>query len=149
MNIEKRKEKLKVVLDSNVIISGLNFRGSPRKILDLIRRKQIELYTSPFILEEVKDILKEKFGWNERKIQTAVKRIKATLVEPKKNISIIKNDEDDNRILECAVEGKVKYIVSGDKRHILPLREYQGIKILSPARFLRFISYKISSVDFK
>jgi len=140
MNIEKRKEKPKVVLDTNVIISGLNFRGNPRKILDLIRGEQIELYLSPFILEEVRGILKEKFSWDEERIQTAIEKLKAALVKPEKNISVIKKDEDDNRILECAVEGKVKYIVSGDKQHILPLKEYQGIKILSPAQFLKIIS---------
>ncbi|MEA1965515.1 MAG: putative toxin-antitoxin system toxin component, PIN family [Candidatus Aerophobetes bacterium] len=148
MNIEKRKEKPKVVLDTNVIISGLNFRGRPREILDLIRGEQIELYISPFILEEVKGVLKEKFSWNEERIQTAIEKFKAALVEPEENILVIKKDRDDNRILECAVEGKAGYIVSGDKRHLLPLREYQGIKILSPAQFLRIISQETSSGSF-
>jgi len=145
MNIERRREKPKVVLDTNVIISGLNFRGRPREILDLIRGEQIELYISPFILEEVKGILKEKFSWDEEKIQTAVEKLKAALVQPKKNISVIKKDEDDNRILECGVEGKVKYIISGDKQHVLPLKEYKGIKIVSPAQFLRIISQEVVS----
>jgi len=137
MNIERRKEKPKVVLDTNVIISGLNFRGSPRKILDLIRKGQIELYISFFILEEVRGVLKEKFDWDEERIQTAIGKLKTALVKPKNNVSVIKKDEDDNRILECAVEGKVQYVVSGDRKHILPLKEYQGIKILSPAEFLK------------
>jgi len=148
MNIEKRKEKPKVVLDTNVIISGLNFRGRPREILDLIRGEQIELYISPFILEEVRGVLKEKFSWDEERIQTAIEKLKAALVEPEENISVIKKDEDDNRILECGVEGKVQYIVSGDKRHVLPLKEYKGIKILSPAQFLKIISQEVSSEDF-
>ena len=137
MNIERRKEKPKVVLDTNVIISGLNFRGSPRKILDLIRKGQVELYISFFILEEVRGVLKEKFDWDEERIQTAIGKLKTALVKPKNNVSVIKKDEDDNRILECAVEGKVQYVVSGDRKHILPLKEYQGIKILSPAEFLK------------
>lgn len=120
MNIEKRKEKPKVVLDTNVIISGLNFRGGRREILDLIRGEQIEVYISPFILEEVRGVLKEKFSWDEERIETAIEKLKAALVEPEENISVIKKDEDDNRILECGVEGKVQYIVSGDKRHVLP-----------------------------
>lgn len=117
MNIEKRKEKPKVVLDTNVIISGLNFRGRPREILDLIRGEKIELYISPFILEEVRGVLKEKFSWDEERIQTAIEKLKAALVEPEENISVIKKDEDDNRILECGVEGKVQYIVSGDTKY--------------------------------
>ena len=148
MNTEKRKEKPKVVLDTNVIISGLNFRGGPREILDLIRGEQIELYISPFILEEIRGVLKGKFSWDEERIQTAIEKLKAALVEPEENISAIKKDEDDNRILECGVEGKVQYIVSGDKQHVLPLKGYKRIKILSPAQFLRSISQEASSGEF-
>lgn len=57
------------------------------------------------------------------------------LVEPKIKINIIKDDPDDNKILECAVEGKVNYIVSGDK-HLLRVRAYQGIKIITPREFM-------------
>lgn len=148
MNIDKRKEKPKVVLDTNVIISGLNFRGGPREILDLIRGGQIELYVSPFILGEVRGVLKEKFSWDEERIQAAVEKLKAALVKPEETISVIKKDEDDNRILECGVEGKVQYIVSGDKQHVLPLKGYEGIKILSPAQLLKIIFQKATPRNF-
>ncbi|RLE06552.1 hypothetical protein DRZ78_04515, partial [Candidatus Aerophobetes bacterium] len=69
-------------------------------------------------------------------------------VQPKTKISAIKQKEDDNRILECGVEGKAQYIISGDKRHLLPLKEYQGIKIISPAQFLKIISWEVSSGSF-
>ncbi len=62
--------------------------------------------------------------------------ISATLIIPNQTLSITRGDEDDNRILECAVEGKVQYIISGDKQHLLPVKEYQCMKILSPAEFL-------------
>ena len=52
---------------------------------------------------------------------------------------MIREKDDDNRILECALEGKAEYIISGDKRHLLPLGEYEGIRILSPDEFLRLI----------
>jgi len=52
---------------------------------------------------------------------------------------VIREKDDDNRILECALEGKAEYIISGDKRHLLPLGEYEGIRILSPDEFLRLI----------
>jgi predicted nucleic acid-binding protein len=50
---------------------------------------------------------------------------------------VIKENDDDNRILECAIEGRVQYLISGDRKHLLPLKEYQGAKILSPAEFLK------------
>lgn len=127
-----------VVLDTNVFISALNFKGKPREILDLIRMGEMKLYTSPFILDETKRILRDKFDWATRETKNAIARIRdrAVEVQPKLKISIIKEKDDDNRILECAVEGKVQYLISGDTHHILPLKKYQGIKILSPAQFL-------------
>ena len=74
------------------------------------------------------------------KVQIESKAIK---VQPKRRLSVIKEKDADNRILECAVEGKTDYIISGDKRHILPLREYSGIGILSPDAFLRLWGSKL------
>ncbi len=64
-----------------------------------------------------------------QKIQTM-----ATLVHPTEKINLIKDDPDDNAILECALEGKVKYIITNDK-HLLKLQKFKGIKILAPAEF--------------
>jgi len=64
----------------------------------------------------------------------------SAIVIPRQTLSVINKDRDDNRILECAVESKAQYIISGDKRHLLPLKEHQGIKILLPAEFLKTIS---------
>ena len=130
-------KKPKVVIDTNVFISGLNFTGKPSEILELFINDEIEVYISPFILREVEKILREKFEWAKEQIKRILNRIKrnAIQVQPKIKISVIKEKDDDNRILECAVEGEAQYILSGDKRHLLPLKEYQGIKILSPAEF--------------
>ncbi|MBI2630224.1 putative toxin-antitoxin system toxin component, PIN family [Candidatus Pacearchaeota archaeon] len=59
----------------------------------------------------------------------------STIVEPKTKIEIIKDDPDDNKIIECAIEGKVDFIISQDN-HLLNLKEFQGIKIVSPKEFL-------------
>jgi putative PIN family toxin of toxin-antitoxin system len=129
---------LKVVLDTNVIVSALNFRGKPWQILNLAIERRIELFISPFIIEETEGVLKEKFDWGGEKIREAIQRIKslAELVHPRLKVSVIAEDEADNRILECAVEGKVAYVVTGDTKHLQPLKEFQGIRILSPAEFL-------------
>lgn len=60
----------------------------------------------------------------------------ATLVEPVEKLNIVKEDPDDNMVLECAKAGKVDYIVSNDK-HLLKLKEFEGIKIVTPKEFLQ------------
>ena len=140
-------KKPKVVIDTNVFVSGLNFAGKPSEVLELFIKGEIEVYISPFILRELERILKEKFEWDEERIQRALNYIKGKAIEvqPKFKLSVIKEKEDDNRILECALEGKVQYIISGDKRHILPLKDYKGIKILSPTEFLRLFKLNFTS----
>ena len=144
------KTRPKVVIDTNVFVSGLTFKGKPRRVLDLIWKGEIEVCVSSFILKELKETLEKDFAWEGERIEETIERIKReTLqVQPKTKISVIKEKESDNRILECGVEGKAQYIISGDKRHLLPLKEYQGIKIISPAQFLGIISQEASSGGF-
>ncbi|MBI5555565.1 MAG: putative toxin-antitoxin system toxin component, PIN family [Elusimicrobia bacterium] len=129
---------VKIVLDTNVIVSALHFGGNPDKILNLANKGVIELIISPFILGEVADVLQRRFNWSEKEIANALAAIKeiATLIQPVHKLSVIKEKDSDNRILECAVSGKADFIVSGDAKHILPLKEYLGIKILKPTEFL-------------
>ena len=93
----------------------------------------------PYILFELESILRNKFGWEDEHIARVLNLIKtkATEVQSKHRLSVIKEKDADNRIMECAVEGKADCIISGDKRHILSLKEYSGIRILSPDEFLR------------
>ena len=133
------KSKPKVVIDTHVFVSGLTFKGKPREVLDLIWRGDIEVCISSFILKELEEILKKDFGWDRDQIKHTIEKIKAKtiLVRPTDKVSVIKENDDDNRILECAIEGRVQYLISGDRKHLLPLKEYQRIKILSPAEFLK------------
>ena len=134
-------KKPRVVIDTNVFISGLNFAGKPSEILELLIKGNIEVFISPFILSEIERILKERFEWNEGNIHRVLNRIKrqTILVHPKLKVTVIKENDDDNRILECAIEGTVRYLISGDKKHLLPLKEYQGTKIISPSDFLKLL----------
>ncbi|MCL4386423.1 MAG: putative toxin-antitoxin system toxin component, PIN family [Actinobacteria bacterium] len=133
-----RAKKPKVVIDTNVFISGLNFDGKPRKILNLIWKEEIIVCISLFILKEIEKVLEEDFGWDKEQIRNTIERIKDKTeeVKPDVKISVIKDKVNDNCILECAVTGNAEYIVSGDKHHILPLKKYLDIKILSPDEFL-------------
>lgn len=129
----------KLVLDTNVLISALHFGGRPREVLDLARHGQVELVLSDFILGETEKILRDKLHWEDRMLSLTLSRLRqtATVVEPRHKITIIKAKDADNRILECAVAGGADCLISGDKKHILPLKEYQRIRILSPADFLK------------
>ena len=114
-------------------------KSKPALLLDLARMGVVELYVSPFILHELERILHAKFNVPKTQITRLIKLIHkySHLVEPQTHISVIKEKQDDNRILECAVAAKADYLITGDKKHILPLKEYAGIKICSPAEFLQ------------
>lgn len=129
---------IKVVIDTNIYISAVLFGGNSEKIRKLAGEGKFELLISENILVEIAGVLKRKFNWFDWQVSELIKDIRAitTLVTPVLSLSVIKEDEPDNRFLECAIEGKAQYIISGDKHHLQPLKEYQGIKILSPAQFL-------------
>ena len=132
---------MKVVLDTNVIVSGLNFPGNERIVLDLARRGRYELYLSPFILEESAGVLERKFGWHEEAVARVlgVFREAASVIEPGRRPQVIDGNEADNRILECAVAASADYLVTGDRRHLLPLRLHMGVRIVNAPRFLSSI----------
>ena len=129
---------LKVTLDSNVIISALISPGTSRKVLDLVHRGEIELFISPHILQETAGVLQEKFTWDPGVIKVALAEIKklGITVNPGKRLFVIKDDESDNRIVECAVAGNVDFLITGD-HHILSVKEYAGIKFIKPGDLLK------------
>ncbi len=129
---------MRVVLDTNVIISGLNFPGNERLVLELALRGRFELCLSRFILEEVAGVLGRKFDWTEERSAQALRALEdaATVVEPRRLPEVIEGGHADNRILECAVEASTDYLVTGDRRHLLPLDEHQGARIVNAPQFL-------------
>ena len=132
--------RIRAVPDTNVLVSQLLFPGgNPSKILDLAAAEKLTLVLSPFILEEMEGILKRKFGFDAARLAESRKSLLALaeMIQPRHHVEAIREDESDNRILECALSGKAHFIISGDKKHLLPLKDYQGIRILSPAEFIR------------
>ena len=129
---------MRVVLDTNVIVSGLNFPGNERLVLELALRGRFELYLSPLILGEVDGVLGRKFDWTEERSAQALRALgdAATVIEPRRLPEVIEGGHADNRILECVVEASAEYLVTGDRRHLLPLEEHQGARILNAPRFL-------------
>ena len=101
------------------------------------------MHTSSFILGEVERILREKFGWEEDRPERAVaqiRRLARGIHEPPESVDVIDDDPTDNRILECALAAGAEFVVTGDKKHLLPLGSFQGISIVALADFLASFS---------
>lgn len=128
---------MRVVLDTNVYISALMFGGLPGSLLDMAFLQSFTLILSPSLLEELDEKLRGKFGVSPEDAAIVRTRLQnlAEVVHPRETLGVIAEDPDDNRVLECAFEGKADAIVSGD-RHLLKLPEYQGISILTVRQFL-------------
>lgn len=128
---------MRVVVDTNILISGIFWRGKPYNVVRNALTKKYSLYLSPKILNELEEKLRVKFKFPEEQIQTHIDILTAygEIIKPTVKVDAIKDDPDDNHILECAITCKADYIVSGDS-HLLNLREYKGIKILSAREFL-------------
>ncbi len=129
---------MRVVIDTNVIVSGLNFPGNERLVLELALRGRFELCLSYFILEEVAGVLMRKFNWTEERTSQALRALgdASTVVETRRLPEVFEGGHADNRILECVAEASADYLVTGDRRHLLPLEEHQGARIVNAPRFL-------------
>ncbi len=134
------KPKVKVVFDANVYLSAIIFGGNPRQCLELAKSREVELFTSHAILLEIARNLQNKFGWIEWEVEEVIKGIGefATLIFPQSTIKVITAHPQDNKILEAALGAKADYIISGDKKHLLSLKQFRDIKIISAKDFLDF-----------
>lgn len=131
---------LRVTADTNIYISALQFGGQPLRLLELARDEKIVLTTSPVILREIAEVLRDKFKRSDDDIEQAMQHLSriAETVIPSQRINAVTNDPDDNAIIECAVAAEANFIVSGD-RHLLSLAQYGGIQIMKVADFLEAI----------
>ena len=132
-------DKVKVTLDTNIIISAIGFGGLPRNILELILVDKIKAVTSNILLAELEDVITKKFPNLAFEFELLNKKIRKNfqIVKPKEHLKVVR-DEDDNKVLEAAIEGKCQYIVTGDK-DLLELDSFRGIKILTPEQFLKIL----------
>ena len=125
---------LKFVLDTNVLVSALiSGKGNPALLLDKAGEKYMLFISKDILIEFEEVISRDKFGFKDEEINTIIEAIISVseAVNPEIKLDVIKADPDDNKILECAVACRASYIVSGD-RHLLDLKEYGEIKIISP-----------------
>ena len=134
---------LKVVFDTNVIVSAALYEKSlPALLLSLGLEDKVRFFVSPALLNEYKAVLKRpRFKLGQKQITELLGKInrKALIVTPAKRLKIVKGDEPDNRVLECAIKAKADFIITGNKRHF-PFEEFKGSKIVTPREFINSIS---------
>jgi len=130
---------MRIVIDTNVLVSGIVFAGAPAQLIDWARADRFELCTSSALLAELEEVLgRPKFAQRLRQADltaegiTASLRQMATIVLPAEVPRVVPADPDDDQVLAAAATAQADLIVSGD-RHLLSLGSYQGIAIV-PAR---------------
>ncbi len=129
---------MKIVLDTNVFISGVFFSGPPYQILKAWRDGHLQLLISVEILEEyhrVGELLSNEFPHVDLGPFLELLTINTELVAPQKLPNQVCDDPDDDKFLACALAGKCKIIISGDK-HLLKINGFKGIKVLRPRKFV-------------
>jgi uncharacterized protein len=129
---------IRAVADTNIYVSAIVFGGSCETVLALARAGVVELFISPALLRELRGVLTHTFVWptvRTREALAAVARL-ATVVRPTVRLSGLVAAEADHRVLECAVAARAEILITGDKRHLLPLKTFRGTRIVSPRTFL-------------
>ncbi len=131
----------RVVLDTNVLISAIEFGGICETIYLQTLKNKIRGITSVILIDELEQTLKTKFGYSPEQINFISSTIQKhfELVTPIVTLELLR-DKDDNRVLEAAVAGGCSFIVTGDK-DLLSLGIYKSIKILTPRQFLDQLSH--------
>jgi putative PIN family toxin of toxin-antitoxin system len=130
---------IRVVLDTNIYISAALHGRRAETILELASTRRITLVASTEILDELEEKLRFKLEWPEAQIRLFLLTIRelVELVEPEFTLDVVPDDEDDNRIVECAVAGEAGLIVTFDK-DLLRLKAYEMVGIITP-RQLTFL----------
>lgn len=133
----------RVVLDSNVYISAFLFGGRPRVLVERLVSGQVHGAISVALLDEVRDVLmRPKFGLTDEAVMELMVELQdlCDIVSPKERVTAVKDDPDDNRVLECASAANAQMIISGDA-HLLALGTWRGIPIRSPAESLAALGW--------
>ena len=136
---ENPRDKMKVTVDTNFLISATQWDYSvAHKLLQKFILSDAEIFTTQNILDETAEVLERDFKYSKSEAKNIVGKILlfAHLIEPKQKIDIIKDDPDDNKIIECAIESSSDYIITYDS-HLLKLKQYKEIKIIKPEEILK------------
>ena len=132
---------MKVVIDTNVFVSGIFWKGISNRIIIAWRAGKFDLVNSLMNVEELIKILKFfKIDMSDEHIKEWVTLIveNSIIVDVAGKIKIVKDDPTDDKFIETALNGNADYIISQD-RHLLDIKEFDGIKMVTPKEFLRIL----------
>jgi len=132
---------MKVVVDTNVLVSGVFFGGMPSRILEAWRDKRIDVVVSPDILEEYRRVgehLETQFTDVSLAPFLALLVMNAEIIEPPDLPEQVSRDSDDDKFIACALAGGCHVIISGDK-DLLSISGYRGVKVVAPREFLESV----------
>ncbi len=131
---------MKVVIDTNVLISAFLFKGVSGPVFDYCMIEE-DVILSPWILDEFQGKLLGRFNLDLPDVNEIIDTIqqKSNIIQPENELPTICRDEDDNNILQLAEYVEADYIITGDK-DLLTLEQFKGTLIISPGEFYTLIS---------
>ena len=127
---------MKIIIDTNVVISGTFFGGYPRKIIESVVNDKVSAYASKSIINEYKEIVDEMISMKQGKLNKNILDPfiqKLIIIKPTSKIKLSR-DKDDDKFIECAIDAKASYIVSGDK-DLLDIKKHKNVEIVTAKRF--------------
>lgn len=132
---------MRIVIDTNVLVSGIFFGDQPRRVLEAVWRDRVVAYATPDILGEYAEVEAELLRRGQGHLdRSALDLITSRLevIAPKTQVSVCR-DPDDDKFIGCALDAKAIYIVSGDK-DLLTLGKYAVVEMVTAAEFMRCLS---------
>jgi putative PIN family toxin of toxin-antitoxin system len=137
---------MRVVVDTNVLVSALLWQGTPGRLIELAADTQIELFTSRALIDELSEVLHRKKLAKQVKATglTSAQMVRhysgrlARIVTARKLVNPVSRDADDDAVLACALTASANMIVSGDD-DLLALKHYRDIPIVTPAQAIQRI----------
>ena len=141
---------LRLVLDTNIVVAGLLWNGPPRRLIELaIEGEAVELFSSPVLLDELAHTLGySKFAARINSLGTSIAALVGqysglvSLVVPASVPRIVANDADDDHVIAAAVDARAELIVTGDRKHLLPIGIHQSIAIVTAREVVERIGAK-------
>ncbi len=131
---------LRVLCDTNVLVSAFISGGPPSRVVEEAIEGRFELVLADPVLGELGRVLTVKLGFEPERVREITALLSDVSVAradaPTEAVEAITGDPDDDVVLACAVKAGVDVVVSGDRRHMLPVREHRGIRIVSPQALL-------------
>jgi uncharacterized protein len=132
---------LRVVFDTNVLFSAVGWHGNPAKCVELVQSSRIDGVTCVEILDELAEKLSLKLEFSDEQIGVVLASFLSVfeVVAISGTMTGLQPDSKDDKILECAVVAGATHVVTGDRKHLLPLQEFRGVKVVTPAELVKLV----------